>query len=41
MRYECYACGRSYKKEPEYCQCGSFQFKMIDDDRYSDKKKRR
>lgn len=29
MRYKCYACGRIYDKEPQYCQCGSYQFKAI------------
>lgn len=31
MEWECYACARRYKKQPEYCQCGSLQFKMIDE----------
>jgi len=39
MIYECYACGRKYKNEPQYCQCGSFQFKKIDN-KISNKTKR-
>lgn len=32
MRYQCYACARIYeKKEPAYCQCGSYQFMAIPD----------
>jgi len=41
MEWECYACGRRYKRQPDYCRCGSLQFKMMDDDRNVSKKKKR
>ena len=41
MAYECYACGRKYKTEPQYCQCGSYQFYLIEEDKRKQRDKRR
>ena len=41
MEWVCYACNRRYKIQPDYCQCGSLQFKMIEGNQKKSKKSRR
>jgi ABC-type ATPase with predicted acetyltransferase domain len=40
MIWVCYACGRRYKVQPDYCQCGSLQFKIAEGDRSQNKSRK-